>query len=867
MSSNPVLPPFPASDVLIRLDRELRIQWIDQSWTTATKYESEESIGKLFGSFMLGAHRERWSRHVAHWEHNRITRWSFEFTLHRKNLDPAAYRIEANVAFDERGIVGAAAVLRALDDAEATLGQVVSSIAEHAADAIIVTEAEPFDLPGPRIVYVNPAFEAQTGYLLSEVVGKTPRILQGPETNADTTRALGQALRRWEPASVELLNYRKDGTEFWVELSAVPVADETGWYTHWVAIQRDVSLRKEIQERLLQSEDRFRTIVENLPGVVYRCSYDRHWTTLYMSDYSKLLTGYDRSEFESGVVSFRDVVHPDDVDLIRDSTAAALDSNEPFEVRYRVIHQNGDVRWVQDRGRISVDPETGAQRIDGVMLDITDERVREERLELMEAAVHDATESILITDATLDRPGPHIIYVNPGFERMTGYEAHEVLGRSPRILQGPSTDESLVADLRVRLESGRDFFGETINYRKDGTPFAIEWSISEVRTSRNETRFVAVQRDVTERREAEAHLRMLQAAMDNARDAVVVLEALGGCTRVAYVNQSYTTLTGRTIKSLDEGCEWIRPSESVSEDTIARVSELLAGSDPGTLETEILNACDIVTPVECVFSPVPDRNGLVSHWVVIQRDLTESRRMEAEREARERAEEMVRMRSSFLNNMSHEIRTPITGILGAADILEMEVDGPAAEFVHMIKQNGRRLFGTLDAVLQVARLDGDGYLPQEDRIDIEVTLAPILSAARSSLVDSKVDLEVELAAATIHSDGFAVSKIAEALIDNAVKFTMSGSINVTWLENEASSELVVADTGIGMSSEFLSVAADDFRQESEGLDRRHEGSGMGLALARRFAEKIGAEIKIESEKGVGTVCRVVFPRAYASQAA
>ncbi len=117
-------------------------------------------------------------------------------------------------------------------------------------DTIIITDAEPLGDPGPRIVYVNSAFERQTGYSAAEAIGKTPRILQGPGTDGKTLRRIGAALRRWENTRAEVLNYTKDGGLFWAELDIAPVADDTGWYTNWISVQRDVTERKRAdQER------------------------------------------------------------------------------------------------------------------------------------------------------------------------------------------------------------------------------------------------------------------------------------------------------------------------------------------------------------------------------------------------------------------------------------------------------------------------------------------------------------------------------------------------------------------------------------------------------------------------------------------
>lgn len=126
--------------------------------------------------------------------------------------------------------------------------RLLESVAIHARDSIVITEAEPIDLPGPRIIYCNAAFSQATGYSAEEVIGLTPRVLQGVKTDPASREKLRRALVAWEPIEIEMINYRKDGTEFWVELSIVPVANERGWYTHWVSVQRDITERKNAEE-------------------------------------------------------------------------------------------------------------------------------------------------------------------------------------------------------------------------------------------------------------------------------------------------------------------------------------------------------------------------------------------------------------------------------------------------------------------------------------------------------------------------------------------------------------------------------------------------------------------------------------------
>lgn len=133
---------------------------------------------------------------------------------------------------------------------QASLLQLFESVITRSADSILITSAEPIHQPGTQIVYVNDAFTRMTGYLPEEVIGLTPRILQGPGTTRKELDRLKGALAQWKPVEVELLNYKKNKEEFWVSISVVPVSDEKGWFTHWISIQRDITDRKREEELL-----------------------------------------------------------------------------------------------------------------------------------------------------------------------------------------------------------------------------------------------------------------------------------------------------------------------------------------------------------------------------------------------------------------------------------------------------------------------------------------------------------------------------------------------------------------------------------------------------------------------------------------
>ncbi len=133
---------------------------------------------------------------------------------------------------------------------------------------------------------------------------------------------------------------------------------------------------------------------------------------------------------------------------------------------------------------------------------------------LLASVVHFSEDSIIITNTELGLPGPQILYVNPGFTKMTGYAPQEVLGKTPRILQGPKTDRTVIERLKKTIESGKVFFGQAINYRKDGTEFWNEWHIEPIKDDEGRvTYYIAIQHDITERKRSEQAIEQKNAAL------------------------------------------------------------------------------------------------------------------------------------------------------------------------------------------------------------------------------------------------------------------------------------------------------------------------------------------------------------------
>ena len=205
-------------------------------------------------------------------------------------------------------------------------------------DIVMISEAKPLHEPGPRIVFVNEAFVHRTGFTREEVIGKTPRILQGPKTDRAELNRVRAALERSQPVRAELLNYTKAGEEFWLELDIVPVADQAGLLTHWIAIERDITERKQAEITIRESEVRYRSMFENSPQPMW--VFDAE-TLAFLSANDATVAHYGYSRDELLQMTLKDIRSVQDCDRFDAQYAIDKCSNETSAQVWTHLRKDG----------------------------------------------------------------------------------------------------------------------------------------------------------------------------------------------------------------------------------------------------------------------------------------------------------------------------------------------------------------------------------------------------------------------------------------------------------------------------------------------------------------------------------------------
>ncbi len=460
-----------------------------------------------------------------------------------------------------------------------------------------------------------------------------------------------------------------------------------------------------------------------------------------------------------------------------------------------------------------------------------------------------------------------IVLANTQAQQVFGRVRNELVGQPVEILLPERQRQAHLshrgnyfAQPRKRsMGAGLALFGQ----RRDGQEFPVEISLSPLPTEEGMLVMCAV-RDVTEREEARRKAdRKFRDLLESAPDAMVIADAQG---RIVLVNSQAVQLFGwASAELLGQPVETLVPPRYRGDhmhhrngfSARPRLRQMGAGL---TLYGMRKDGSEF--PVEISLSPIETEDGPLVVSAI--RDASDRKQME------HTLQEASRLKSEFLAGMSHELRTPLNGILGFSELLVDQRMGPLndkqREYIGDIHQCGKHLLQLINDVLDLSKVEAGKMQIYAEPFAMGAAVAAVCAVVTPIARKKQIKLAnaVPNDAPQVTLDPQKVKQILFNLLSNAVKFTdPGGQVSVALvLDGDAGLQLLVRDNGIGIAAEDQLLLFEAFQQLDGGSTRRHEGTGLGLALTRKLTELHGGLITVQSAPGQGSTFMVWLPRVY-----
>lgn len=481
-------------------------------------------------------------------------------------------------------------------------------------------------------------------------------------------------------------------------------------------------------------------------------------------------------------------------------------------------------------------------------------------LELMHRAIMASTNGIMIVELVADEM--RISFVNSAYEKITGYAADDVIGTHPGMLHRDDTDQTALIFLRRAIADQQPITVTLRNYRKDGTLFWNELTISPVKDDAGRiTHFVGILNDVTAQKNAEQEL--LSWAMR--LDAITSLSADGMVTfdeggRLSFVNDAFRCfigLYGNELKGIGMGafdkllaerCDRNHPYRSVAESFAVLAAAI--GEDADSQErhkTEIRLRQPQARVLTCTI-----RRSNRGESLLYFSDITRQRQLDE-------------MKSEFLATAAHELRTPITSILGYSELLLMKSYDAATsrDFLEIILRQARRVTEMVNELLDLARIEANRGMDFELAVhDLHGIVATVAATFADS--GSRIAIEMGDQPVLVNVDSGKIQQVLTNLLSNALKFSPTESlvtVSVRHGNDQAPSVIGIAvtDRGIGMTpDQLVRMGERFFRADVSG---NVPGTGLGVALSKEVIVLHGGSLETTSESGKGSCFTMWLPTA------
>ncbi len=564
--------------------------------------------------------------------------------------------------------------------------------------------------------------------------------------------------------------------------------------------------------------------------------------------------------------------HPEDV--VRNEQLLSrliLGEDDLYEIEYRIRDTNGDWQWYYSRGTVLEKGEDGNPLvINGITMEISAPFAKllsmVQEKEKFEFIVRNTNEAIIVIELLEDKAG----MVLDGNKA-----AMDLFNRGPEAF-GKPLPESILQDEIIGKDGAlmKDVFEKGFGrveqcYRNDkGQDLWLEFTLHAF-TLTGENLMIAIVKDKTPERKSEAALReterLYQTVVEAANDRIALMTVDG---KPLLMNSPYYEALGYSREEFLTFGQY----ELIHSDDRERMEEeakVLLKEGYSSNEYRIRHKEGYYLDMSSKLVFVKGQEGEQDLVLFITRDITERNRTIKElEEAKEHAVESDQLKSAFLANMSHEIRTPMNSIIGFSNLLNQSgLEELARElYVHRIITNSELLLTLISDIIDLAKIESDQLSIIYGRIRVSELIKDMEQYARDEVARLKKEkieivMAMEQGDCEVETDVMRIAQIMKNLINNAIKFTEEGKVEIGCLKgaSDQSVRFYVKDTGIGISEEHFELIFDQFRQVDGSNTRKFGGTGLGLAICKNLVHMLGGSIWVESEPGHGACFHVEHP--------
>ncbi|MFX0122714.1 MAG: PAS domain S-box protein [Candidatus Hodarchaeota archaeon] len=721
--------------------------------------------------------------------------------------------------------------------------QYQANLLAYVSDAVIASDLNFY------ITSWNEAAEHIYGWRKEEALGKEVAMLLQQEYPYHTREDVIENFMRKGVWQGEVIQRRKDGTAINILASVTLVKDKAGKPIAALAVNRDITERKQVEQAIKENEEKYRSFIENFQGIAFE-GYADYTQDFFLGNVEEI-TGYSEIDFLSGRIMFKDLIHPEDSQRIVNDVAEFYSSPKKLTRReYRIIDRYGTIHWIQEDVKKFYNEEKDKRGVYGTIQDITKRKETEEALKKSEEKYRLLFESAPIGIGISNIEG-HTLEANQNMLETIGYTSDEIKNITLSDTYANPKDRSEL--INTLLKSGKVMDYEVQLKRKDGTSFHAMVDLALMDLSDQKV-FLTTLRDLTEwremdkaKRESEERLRKF---MESATDGFTLLDS-----NLDFIDINKAGLTQLGLsKDMAVGKNFLDIFPKLRDSrTFNKYLEVLQTGNPYYID-DIDSAPRIRNKYYSVRT-FKVGNGLG----IITTDITDRVKAEKTRE------ELEQRRDSFVWMTSHELRTPLTVLTGYCDFLVEHMNDLAQKritnILSVMKSNLDRLERLTSKVSTIGQIERGIFEIEKTEINLCDFLQDTLEPYHQ-LLGNQFEFQgcLEDSSIIIEGDPHRLQQVLDNIIGNAIKQTDKDQRKIRVRSKISTSKILIqiSDNGAGIRSEDLEVIFDQF--VSIPTEFSATGTGIGLYLCRKTLEAHGGRITAKSKgPGLGATFIIELP--------